>query len=44
MRGEEAESAAQCYLLLLELLREGGKEESAHEGDLLTFLRLWMRE
>jgi hypothetical protein len=31
-------------LALLELLREGGKEESAHEGDLLIFLRLWERQ
>lgn len=38
------ENAARCYLLLLELLREGGKEEGAHEGDLLIFLRLWQRE
>jgi hypothetical protein len=39
-----AEEVARCYLLLLELLKEGGKEESTHEGDLLVFLRLWQRE
>ena len=44
LRTEEAEGAARCYLQLLELLREGGKEEGAHEGDLLVFLRLWQRE
>ena len=43
-RHSQAENSAKAYLCLISLIKEGGKFEETHEGDLLFIIRLWLKE